>query len=597
MSAPAADATTLPTPPAAAPADPAVAAARALLDAGQLPEAEAAFGDLLAARPGDAAVLTGLGDVLTDAARPAEAMAVYRQVIDAAPDAPASSDAYDGLAALLQDAGDVDGAVAASKRSVELTGDPDEVYRLGYLLDQMRRPLDAIAMFDLASRLRPTFAEAHAKVAAHLLATGDTKGSVARYQKAVDGRPDMAELHTNLAFAQHAAAEDDSAIKTIRRAIDLKPDLPEGHNLLGVIFRDRRRPAEALQSFTRAVQLRPDFAEAYHNLGLTLEAVGRVTDATQYFEQAVKLQPKVPRFHENLGRHRLLLGQWPTGWPEFEWRRADPTNPGVQPIPVPLWDGVADLQGKSILLRAERRPTDTVLFAQYAKAIADRGARVVVQCQPELVDLVRTATGVSEVFQQGGAIPATDFQFPMMSVPVAMFELPDTVSPARGFLSGNAGRVSKWADKLPGTGRKVGLVWGPDGADSDDRSKVCPVRQLAALGAVPDVRLIRLQGDNVSRLPDNTSIVDLAADFSDAAELAGLIANLDLVIAVDSLAAHVSAALGKPTWILLEKVPDWRWMLDRLDSPWYPTARLFRQPEVGDWASVTAAVMAALAAG
>lgn len=587
MSGTAADATTQ---------DPALEAARGLHDAKQFAGAEAAYRSLLAARPADAAVLTELGDVLTDAGRRDEAVALYRRVVEAAPDDPSSGRAYDGLAAHLQDLGDVPGAVAASKRSAEMTGDADEVYRLGYTLQQMRRPADATEMYDLASRLRPGFAEAHAKVAAHLLATGDVAAAVARYGRAVDARPDMAELHINLAHAQHAADEDDKAIRTIRRAIDLKPDLPEGHNLLGVIFRARRRPTEALGSFTKAVQLKPDYAEAYCNLGLTLESVGRVADATTYFERAARTEPTRPHFHVAVGRHQMLLGDWAKGLPELEWRRADPRNRGARPFAAPMWDAVADLLGKTVLLYAERRPTDTVLFARYAKVLADRGAHVTVECPADLAPLLRTADGVAAVVGYGQPLPATDFQFPLLSLPLALRTSPTTVPNFGPYLHADPEKVAVWAGKLAAcTGRRVGLVWAPDPPDTADRAKVCPPGQLAELAKVPGVTLVRLQHAAAAAPPEALAMTDVSADLTDPSELAAAIANLDLVIAVDSLTAHLAAAMGKPTWVLLPAVPDWRWMLDRPDSPWYPTAKLYRPAAIGDWAGVVVRVAADLA--
>ena len=575
--------------------DPAVSAAADLHDAGDLTGAESAYLALLAASPNDPRLTVGLADVLTDADRVDEATALYRGVIDAAPDAPSSADAYDGLAAVLQDAGDVDGAVTASRHAVRLRGDADDAYRLGYTLEQMGRLDDANAAYELAADFRPEFAEAHAKVGTWLMRHDRPADAVMRYATAAAVGPTIAEIHCNLAHARRLAGDEDGALKSARKAIDLKPDLAAAHNVLGSILQDRRRPAEALAAFQRAVQLKPDLVDAFNNIGGVMEKVGRVADAATAYERAVAMAPGVPQFHTNLGMNRLLRGDFAGGWGEFDWRRLDRTNAASRTFDGrPLWDG-SHLGGRTILLTAEQGMGDTIQFLRYATLVAARGGRVVVECHPPLVALARTVPGVADVVAHGpdAVLPAFDVHCPLMTLPRVFNTAVDTIPAAVPYVTADA---AKFAGRLPAAdGRRVGLVWAGNAAFANDRNRSIAPARLEPLAAVANVHWVSLQKPATVAPPAELKLTDLTADLHDFADTAALIARLDLVISVDTAVAHLAGAMGKPVWILLPAVPDWRWMLGRADSPWYPSARLFRQIDPGDWGGVVKAVAAALA--
>ena len=571
--------------------DPATAAE--LHEADRLDEAESAYRQLVADHPGDPAHRIGLADVLVDAGGAAEAAPLYRAVIDAAPDDTASAGAYDGLAAILQDAGDVPNAVAASLRAVQLRGDADDAYRLGYTLEQMGRLPDADAAYALAVEFRPTFAEAHAKLGSFLLRQGRAADAAARFAKGTDADPSIAEIHCNLAHARRLAGDEDGALKAVRKAIDLKPDLAVAHNVLGCILRDRRRPANALQSFRRAVELDPNYAEAINNWASVLEQIGRVTEAGNGFERAVALAPAVPQFHQNLGLNRLLRGDLPGGWPEMDWRRLDRRNPASRSFDRPVWNGFP-LAGQTVLLTAEQGLGDTVQFLRYAPMVAGRGGRVVVECQPALVVLARTVPGVAGVVAQGQPLPPFDVHCPLMTLPLVFNTTLQTIAAAVPYMSIDPAKAAAWAGRLPAAGRRVGLVWAGNPKYANDRVRSLNPARLAPLAAVPGVTWVSLQKSSTVPPPPELHLFDGTADLHDFADTAALISHLDLVIAADTAVAHLSAAMGKPTWVLLPAVPDWRWMLGRADSPWYPSVRLFRQATAGDWVPVVAEVAAAL---
>ena len=577
--------------------DPAMTAAADLHDAGDLAGAEAAYRTLLAARPGDPAVTIALADVLADAERSADASHLYHLVIDAAPDAPESADAYDGLAAVLQDAGDVDRAVAASRRAVALRGDADDAYRLGYTLEQMNRADDANAAYELAAAFRPGFAEAHAKVGTYLMRRNRPAEAAERYRTAADAGPTIAEIHCNLAQARRLAGDEDGALKSARKAIELKPDLAAAHNVLGSILQDRRRPAEALAAFQRAVSLKPDLVDAYNNIGGIMERIGRPVDAGMAYERAVAMAPTVPQFHANLGMNRLLRGDLTGGWAEFDYRRADRTNPASRTFDGhPLWDG-GPLGGRTVLLTAEQGMGDTIQFLRYAPMVANRGGRVIVECHPPLVPLARTVAGVADVvpLADGVALPDFDVHCPLMTLPRVFNTRLDTIPASVPYVSADPAKVAEFAAKLPADGRRVGLAWAGNPAFAHDRARSIAPARLSPLAAAA-VQWVSLQKSSATPPPAELKLTDVTADLHDFADTAALIASLDLVVTVDTAVAHLAGAMGKPVWVLLPAVPDWRWMLGRPDSPWYPTARLFRQTEAGDWAGVVQSVVTALMA-
>ena len=570
-------------------------AAADLHDAGDLPGAEAAYRALLADRPGDPAVTVALADVLTDAGRKAEAADLYQSVVDAAPGDADSADAYDGLAALRQDAGDVDAAIIASRAAVRLRGDADDAYRLGYTLEQMGRLDDANAAYELAAEFRPTFAEAHAKIGTWHMRHNRPAEAAARYAAAADAGPNIAEIHSNLAQARRIIGDEDAALKSARRAIDLKPELAAAHAVLGSILMDRRRPAEALMSLQKAVQLQPDLVDAYDNIGTVLERIGRVPEAGGAFERAVTLNPGVPRFHVNLGRNRLLRGDLAGGWPEFDHRRLDPKQPASRAFDGrPMWDG-RPLAGRTVLLTAEGRLSDTIQFLRYATLVAAAvgiDGRVVVEVQPSLLDLARTVAGVTDAVAHGSDLPPFDCHCPLMTLPRAFGTTVATIPAAVPYLTPDPAKVAAWAAKLP-PGRRVGLCWA--GTNTGDRTRTPAPARFKLLADVPGITWVSLQVPPTADAPP-LPLTDPSADLHDLGDTAALIANLDAVVSVDTAVAHLAGAVGKPVHVLLPTVPDWRWMLDRTDSPWYPSARLFRQPEPGDWPAVLRDVAAALRA-
>lgn len=558
-------------------------------------KAESIYRARLAEHPDDLATIIGLGDVLTDAGQFTEAEELYRRAIALDGESPTVAAAYDGLAAILQDMGDLENAIPASKMAAHLRGNADDSFGVGNTLEYLGRTFDAIDMFVLATEQRPGFIQAHIKAAQHLLAVERCNDAVPHYLTAIDAHPEMAELHCNLANAYRRLGKLGEALDSVRRAIELKPKLAESHVIMGSIWRDRRRPSDALESLRRALAINPNLADPTNIMAVLVEQAGQIEQAASLYARAVELQPDSAQFHENLGISLLMRGHFKRGWQEYDWRRLKPNNPGSRPFPQPAWDG-SPLNGQTIMLFSEQGFGDTIQFLRYAKMVADRGARVLLECQAPLVSLARQVSGIADVIAQGEAWPECHAQLALMSLPIVFGTDLHTIPADVPYISADPHLVSIWKEKLSAcTGKRIGLAWEGSVTHKNDKNRSMPANRLAPLAEVNGISLISLQKLGRTAPPDDLKLLDLTTELMDFSDTAALIANLDLVITVDTAIAHLAGAMGKPVWILLPSVPDWRWMLGRDDSPWYPNARLFRQEVPGDWGGVVRRVCDALA--
>jgi hypothetical protein len=320
--------------------------------------------------------------------------------------------------------------------------------------------------------------------------------------------------------------------------------------------------------------------------------MGRYEEAMPCLERAIGLRPDLAIIHWNRAIALLLEGRLTEGWAEAEWRFA--YTPALRrDFPQPAWDGRSDLAGRTILLHAEQGLGDAIQFCRYAPMVAARGGgdRVVLECQPELAALLTTAPGVAQVVRRGDPLPPFELHCPLLSLPHRFGTTLATIPAAVPYLTPDPDKVRAWQSRLAadGPGRKVGLAWAGSPGHANDRQRSCRLSDFAPLANVPGVTFYSLQlgptGEQATNPPPGLRLLDPTADLRNFADTAALVANLDLVISVDTAVVHLAGALAKPTWVLLPFNPDWRWLRDREDSPWYPTMRLFRQSERGNWKS------------
>ncbi len=390
--------------------------------------------------------------------------------------------------------------------------------------------------------------------------------AVGAFDRAVVLAPDNAAIHNNLAFALLEHGDPERAERWLRKGIALNPLLPELHNNLGNVARELGNVHDAVASYRHAIALRPDFADA----------------------------------HWNLSQGLLTLGVFEEGWREYEWRWKRPafTSPR-RDFPIPLWDG-GEAGGRSLLIHAEQGMGDAIQFVRYCGVLQSLGVKVVLECHRELVRLFRSLPGIATVVPHGEPLPDCDAHLPMMSLPRVMRTTLETVPREVPYLSPQADLVVEWERRIgPRIGDlRVGLVWSGARKLKALLNRSCPLEVILSLQNIPGVTLYSLQlGDAAARLrayPRSLRPVDLTESIVDMADTAAIISHLDLVISIDTAVAHLAGAMGKPVWILLPRMADWRWMLEREDSPWYPTARLFRQKTAGDWPGLMAEVSSAL---
>lgn len=460
-------------------------------------------------------------------------------------------------------------------------------------LRRLGRPAEALAAFDAALAVKPDCLQALVGKGNIHYDVGAYAEAVAQYDLALAIRPDFAELHNNRGNALRHLGRFSDALASLERAIALKPGYPEAHANRSLVNLRLNRPAEALADCDRAISLKPDYSYAWVNRGNALQDLGRYDDAIASFDRAIALDPELADAHWNKALMHLTLGTFEAGWSGYEWRWRRQSGPERRDFAQPVWRG-EPLEGKTILLHAEQGFGDTIQFVRYVPLVAARGGRVVVEVPDSLKPLVASMSGaVVAVVGRSESLPPFDVHCPLMSLPLAFGTTLATIPAAVPYLRAPPERLEIWRTRLPPQpGLRVGLVWSGKPTHRNDHNRSLAFERLAPVFAVEGVRFVSLQREyraaDLPALDACPAVQRLDEAFSEFADTAAAVEQLDLVISVDTAVAHLAGALGKRVWILLPAVPDWRWLLAREDSPWYPTARLFRQPQLGDWDSVIA---------
>ena len=513
----------------------------------------------IALRPNVAAYYSNLGWALTNAGQPSEAAGCFRKVVALQP---GNAAAFNHLGRSLQNLGQIDEGIAASIAAV---------------------------------RLRPDIAQYHLDLALAYSQRNRHDLAIPAYREAARLEPTNANLWHNLAVALAEGGRHEEAIEVFNKTIELNPGLSWGYSSKGVSLAHLGRQQEAMDCLRHAIEIDPNSPAGYNNLGNLLQDQGKWEEAMEQFRKAVALDPARVPARWNLARVLLLLGHMKDGWAEFESRLKLPHLGLKRDFPQPQWDG-SDPSGKTMLLHAEGGYGDALQFIRLAPQVTRRGAKLILECQPALVPLLERMTGLDRAIARGQPLPAFDCQIPLQSLPnvlgITLENLPNQVP----YLSAPPDRVQRWKERLAAeTKTRVGLVWsGSQYVDHELRTRTIDV--FAPLAEAPGVKFFSLQKGDDSRQapPQGMDWADFSAELNDFADTAALVQNLDLVVTVDTSVAHLAGALAKPVWVLIPFLCDFRWMLSRTDSPWYPTMRLFRQTKPGDWETPVAEMAAAL---
>jgi Flp pilus assembly protein TadD len=427
--------------------------------------------------------------------------------------------------------------------------------------------------------------------------SGKLEEAIAYYRQALALNPALSQVHGNLGIALNKQGLLEEATQHYQKAISLNPTSAQFHYNLGIALRELDRLESATLHFKQATALQKDFVEAYDNLGDVLEQQGQYEEALVCYDKAIELKPNFALAHFHRARTLLRRGDFSRGFAEYEWRWAEDIIGIRPPFEAPLWDG-SDLKGKTILLYGEQGYGDRIQFIRYAPLVRERGGRVIDVCLAPLTGILATVPGIDQVVDLDAEVPEFDFHAPLMSLPYLLGTTPETIPAQIPYLRAPKSYNIKLKSP-PKTRLKVGIVWAGNVISRNFRIRTCGLQSFFPLLETPGVAFYSLQvgsrSQELAALPASIQVQDLSGQLRDFTDTATVIAQLDLVITIDTSVAHLAGALGKPVWVLLPFVADWRWMLRREDSPWYPTMRLFRQESLGDWSGVMARVAEALA--
>ncbi|HYC35907.1 MAG TPA: tetratricopeptide repeat protein [Usitatibacter sp.] len=564
---------------------------------GDWPRVERLCRQVLAAQPRSFEALYLLGVAAGQAGRAAEAADFLERAIAVNP---AHPDAHFNRGVALASLGRHEEAAESYARVMSLAPrHADACFNRGVSLAAAGRHGEALASYDAALRLAPSNPEAHHNRGVALARMGRHEEALASYDAALRVRPNAPSVHNSRGVALAALDRHGEALAAYAAAISIRPDFTAAHCNLAIALLECDRPAESLEACERAIALQPGNAEAWFNRGNALRELNRHEQAIASYERAIALDPAHASAHWNLADCLLLTGSFQRGWQEYEWRWKLPARQAARrDFPQPLWLGQEPLGGRTILLHAELGLGDTLQFCRYVPLLAARGARVVLEVQPPLVPLLAKLEGAHQVIARGASLPAFDCHCPIMSLPLAFrtdaLDVPANIP----YIACDPARVDRWRERLgPRARPRVGLVWsGSRGLRNDKRSMT--LRQALPM-LDPAFEWVSLQrevaAEDSALLERHPEVRHFGSDLIDFAETAALASLLDLVVTVDTSVAHLAGALGKPLWILLPlNQHDWRWQLQREDSPWYPQAWLVRQQGAGDWSGVVAGVAAAL---
>ncbi|GAB7524300.1 tetratricopeptide repeat protein [Paraburkholderia sp. 2C] len=565
--------------------------------------------------------------------RLAEAQALYRETLASIPDHPEALHYYGVLQHQL---GEHASAATLLDRALTLDASNAECWsNRGLVAAASGQPAFALQCYRNALQLKPAFADAHNNLAVALQAQGALEEAIEHYRLALAIDPTLVDVHVNLGSSLNKLDRHDDAYAQYQLALSLDPHSAQAHFNAGNAQQARGEFAAAAAHFRRAIAAAPAFADAHVNLGTALGKLGEYRDAEQHYRQgvalngnatnlvclgaslgaqgrhdeeercyraALALEPGQPDAHQNLAWLYLKRGDYGQGWAEYarRWRASD--YEAIAVADIPEWRG-EPIDGKHILLVREQGFGDQFQFLRYACVLAERGAIVDVCVRAPLLDIAQRVPGVRRAWT---GTPGGDYDFwiSLMSVPSVVGTEVQTIPAAVPYLFADPAKIAHWRarlDQTVGVQPKIGLVWAGSPTFGNDRYRSMPLAALAPLAELTGVAWLNLQKGaaqaQLAALPDAIRPLDFTAELNDFSDTAALIANLDLVITVDTAVAHLTGALGKPLWVMLPANSDWRWLEHRSDSPWYPTARLFRQTTLGDWTPVVQSMRDALVRG
>jgi len=534
-----------------------------------------------------AAAHSNLGNALKNLKRIEEALASYDRAIALKPD---YAEAYNNRGNALKDLKRPE-RLASYDRAIALKPDYAEAHNnRGNALMELKRPEEALSSYDRAIALKPDYAEAYYNRSIALTDLKRLEEALASYDRATALKPDYAEAYNNRGNALKDLKRPEDALASYDRAIAMKPDYAEAHNNRGDALVELKRPEEALSSCDRAIALKPDFAEAHCNRGNALTELKRPEDALASYDKAIELRPDFAEAHWNQSLCMLLMGRFEQGLRQYEWRKKRAEPLGIRSFPQPLWLGEENIKGKTLFVYWEQGLGDTIQFYRYAKLVEALGAKVIMSVQQPLRGLLKQISPTVQIIGPNEVPTDFDYHCPLLSLPLALGTTLETIPAERQYIKADEELRSVWSARLPPrTKPRIGLVWSGGTVYKSDHDRSTELKTFLPILST-DADWICLQKEvrqkDLAVLRQVGGITYFGDDVGDFSNTAALLDLMDLVITTDTNIPHLAGAMGKPVWLLLSYNPDWRWLLDRNDSPWYRSARLFRQQQIGNWAGV-----------
>ena len=487
-------------------------------------------------------------------------------------------------------------ALAAYDSALSIQPDDVEVLiNKGSTCNDIKNYVLALEVLDKAIQIRPDIPEAWSNKGIALNNLNFYQESISAYSEAINLNPSYHEAWSNKSVPLNKLKRFLEASEVCDKALSLKPDYAEAWSNKGITLNELKRFDEAIAHYDKALSLKPDYAEGWSNKGITLNELKRFDEAIAHYDKAISLKTEYHDAYWNKSLCLLLQGDFENGLQLYEsrWTSEKVSEiAGKRCFDKPTWLGAESLQDKTILLYGEQGFGDFIQFCRYVKLVSDLGAKVILEVPQLLASLLENLEGVSQLVIKGQDLPFFDYQCPLLSLPLAFRTNLHTIPKTVGYinLDNHPNKSTEWKARLgPKLKPRVGLVWSGNPHHKNDHNRSLLLQDI--LPYLPtQFEYISLQKEvrKVDRLTleSHPHILSFASHLNDFLDTAALIDNLDLVISVDTSVAHLSAALGKETWVLLPHLPDWRWLLDREDSPWYPSMKLYRQPTIGDWNSV-----------
>ncbi len=597
---------------------------------GKFEDAERNYRKLTALKPEYANAHNRLGIFLQEQGNFDESIKSLKNAISLDP---GNADSHNNLGLALSKQGKHDDAVESYNNALRLKPDEFQIYsNLASTLNDSGKLEEAMTSCNKAIELNPKYAESHNNLGTILQETGQFEKAIASYKEAIELKPDDSEFHSNLGSALKELSRFEEAAESCDRAIKINPNNAEAYNNLGTVLQEECRFDEAVENYKQAIALKPDHVRAHSNLGTALQEQGYTEESILHCRQAITLDTDRAELHNNLGAvlqkqekideaimsydraieldseyaeahlnrsfALLLTGNFKEGWTENEWRLKTNAH-SLREIHKPKWDG-SPLDGKTILVHAEQGFGDTLQFIRYLPMVQEQGGKVIFECHKNLQRLLRNFPGIDIIVDEA-TMPDLNFDthIPLLSLPGVFGTTPDSIPSGQPYITADSG-ISQLFSLRFGTDYyfKIGIVWAGNADNKKDHIRSCTLADFIPLLDIQGTSFYSLQKGSPSMDSDNTlrenKIVNLNDQLKDFADTAAAIENLDLIISVDTAIVHLAGALGKPVWNLLHFAPDWRWQLNREDSPWYPNMRLFRQTRLNNWTDLFKQVKNAL---